>query len=284
MKVDCQWFGANLEAYFCEGLGVEELRLASEHLNTCLSCKSEVQALRDVDPVVKQVLDFRMAKARTAALAPRRSIGFQIGLAGAGVALAAALVFAVFIRQPSGSGESAAVIAPTLQSSDSSNTKSVKGDGSAPTGRLKPDAPDQPTSVKPTAPEPIIPEGAPEFAVIDPYGYGTSLADYRGRVLLFGIWSADHREATQNLQRVYQAFGSRRGLSVLGVARRKQDQLPGITFPMVFNDGSRLLEAHESDYVVIDKEGRVQMRGSLAEDANVLIPKIRAKLDQLGVR
>lgn len=284
MKVDCQWLDANLEGYFCENLGVEELRLASEHLKTCLSCRNEVQALRDMDPLIKQVLDFRMTKARTAALAPRRSLGFQIGLAGAGLALAAVLVFTVFVRQPNGRGGTVPVNQPQLQALDSPGTNSSKGDGSTQTVRSKLDAPDQPFSVQPIAPEPTIPDGAPEFAVIDPSGYAKSLSDYRGRVLIFGVWSADHHDAAEVLQRVYEAFGSRRGLNVLGITRRKQERLPGITFPMVFNDGSRLLEARDSDYVVIDKEGRVQLRGSLSEDASVLIPRIRTKLDQLGVR
>ena len=77
MKVDCQWFNTNLEAFFCDSLDAQQLQLASEHLKTCLSCRSEVQALRDVDPLVKQLLEFRMTKAIAGAHAPRRSIGFQ---------------------------------------------------------------------------------------------------------------------------------------------------------------------------------------------------------------
>jgi len=282
--MDCQWFNANLEAYFCETLGNEELLLVSEHLTTCLSCRNEVQSLRDVDPMVRQVLDYRMTKARLAASAPRRSIGFQLGLAGAGVALAAAIVFGVFLHQANEPGGSASIVPPTLQSSDSPDTKAGKGSDSTPTVRAKPVAPDQPAAVKSIAPEPIIPAGAPEFAVIDPSGYSKSLSDYRGRVLLIGIWSADRKETAQNLQRVYQALGTRRNLSVLGVSRRKQDPLPGMTFPVVFNDGSRLLEARDFEYVVVDKEGHEQLRGSLAGDSNALISKIRTKLEQLGVR
>jgi hypothetical protein len=51
---------------------------------------------------------------------------------------------------------------------------------------------------------------------------------------------------------------------------------------MVFNNGSRLLETRSSDFVIVDKEGSVQLRGSLAGDTNALTTKIKATLDELG--
>src|SRR5204862_7861176 len=98
MNVDCRWLGTKLEAYFCETLGDEDLRLASEHLNTCLNCRKELQALNDIDPLIKQLLEFRMTKAQAAARAPRRSLGFQLGLAGAALAVTAVLAFMIFTR------------------------------------------------------------------------------------------------------------------------------------------------------------------------------------------
>jgi hypothetical protein len=53
---------------------------------------------------------------------------------------------------------------------------------------------------------------------------------------------------------------------------------------MVFNNGSRLLETRSADFVVVDKEGNIQMRGSLAGDSTALTTKVRAKLDELGGR
>jgi hypothetical protein len=284
MKVDCQWFSSRLEAFFCESLGEPELQLASEHLKTCLTCRNEVQALQNVDPLVKQLLEFRMAKARAADRAPRRSLGFQLGLAAGGVALAGILVFAVFLRQTEAPNGLLPSIQTVLHSSGASDSGEGKLDGSIPTTRAKPDAPDQKSpSVKP-GPEPAIPEGAPEFLVADAAGYSTSLQDYRGHVLLFGVWSADEPEAAQNLQRLYQAFGNRKEVRILGISSRNQERLAGTTFPMVFNSGSHLIETHISNFALIDKEGTVQMRGSLVGDSNALIPKIREKLDELGGR
>jgi len=284
MKVDCQWFSSKLEAFFCDSLDAQELRLASEHLKTCLSCRSEVQALRDMDPLVKRLLEFRMTKAIAGAHAPRRSLGFQLGLAGAAMALVSILVFVVFLPHSDGPGGILPTLQTGIQSPDSPDGSDAKVDGTAPASRAKPDAPGQKSPGINPGSDPAITDNAPGFLVTDPSGYSTSLEDYRGRVLLIGVWSADQPEAAQSIQRLYQTFGSRKEVRILGVTSRSGERPAGMTFPMVFNNGSRLLETSSSNYVVVDKEGNVQMRGSLVADASALTTKIRAKLDELGGR
>jgi len=287
MKVDCQWISTNLEAFFSESLDVQQLQQASEHLKTCLSCRSEVQALRDVDPLIKQLLEFRMTKALAAAHAPKRSAAFQLGLAGAAVALVGVLVFVAFLGRTGGLGNLLPASQTTLQSEgnpDSQNSNDVKVDGEIPALRAKSDAPDPKSpGIKP-GPEPPITDISPAFLVTDPAGYSTNLEDYRGHVLFIGVWSEDQPEASQNIQKLYQAFGNRKEVRILGVTSRNQERPAGMTFPMVFNNGSRLLDIRSSDFAVVDKEGNVQMRGSLVVDPSVLTPKIRAKLDELGGR
>jgi hypothetical protein len=293
MKVDCQWFSANLEAYFCDGLDAQQLQMASEHLKTCLSCRSEIQALRNVDPLVKQLLEFRMSKALAGAHAPKRSIGFQLGLAGAAVALVGVLVFVALPGHTGGlrgllpTNQALVQSAGGTNSTDSPNSpdsNAVKVDNAAPNQRAKPDAPDvKSTGIKP-GPEPAITNNSPAFLVTDPAGYSTNLDDYRGRVLFIGVWSAEQPEAAQNIQKLYQSFGNRKEVRILGVTSRNQERPAGMTFPMVFNNGSRLLETRSSDFVIVDKEGNVQMRGSLVGDPNALTTKVRAKLDELGGR
>jgi len=278
MKIDCRWFSTNLEAFFCESLGTEDFKLASEHLQTCLSCRKEFQALHETDPLVKQVLAYRMTKARAAAFAPRRSMGFQLGLATAAVALLAVLGIVIFnqTERPKGSANQSAA-----QSPDPSKDED-KGEPSLSIDRTKPDAPDPRLQPVKPPPEPAISDNAPEFQVITPEGYSKSLQDYRNRILLFGVWSADRPETSQNLQRLYQAFGTRRDLQILGISSRGQDRPAGMTFPMVFNNGSRLLETRVASYAIVDKDGRVQWSDTLVGDSNVLISKVRAKLDELG--
>src|SRR4051812_40160877 len=164
MKVDCQWFSANLEAFFCDGLDDEQLQLASDHLRTCLRCRSEVQALRDVDPLVKHLLEYRMMKAVAGAHAPGRSMGFRLGLAGAAVALVG--IIAVLALGGTGAlGRLLPTSQTTLQNQEfpngpdnpnSQNSNDVKLDGETPALRAKPDAPDpNAPGIKP-GPEPVI--------------------------------------------------------------------------------------------------------------------------------
>jgi len=286
MKVDCQWLSTNLEAFFSDSLDAQQLQLASEHLKTCLSCRSEVQALRDMDPLVKQVLKLRMTKALAAAHAPKRSAAFQLGLAGTAVALVGVLVFVVMGRT-GGLGDLLPASQTTLQSEsrpNSQNSNDVKVDDEIPALRAKPDAPaPKSPGIKP-GPEPPITNTSPAFLVTDPAGYSTNLEDYRGRVLVIGVWSEDQPEAAQNIQNLYHAFVSRKEVRILCVTSRNQERPAGTTFPMVFNNGSRLLDIRSSDFAVVDKEGNVQMRGSLLVDPNVLTPRIRAKLDESGGR
>jgi len=282
MKVDCQWFTANLEAFFCDGLDVQQSQLASEHLKICSNCRNEVQALQNVDPLVKQLLAFRMARAEAAAHAPKRSIGFQIGLAGAAAALAGILVFAVFLRHPEGPGSVLPTNQAAIHSQEAPDTGDPKAEALALDSRAKPDAPISNTSGIKAAPEPAVSGNSPAFLVTDPAGYTTSLEDYRGRILLVGVWSEEQPEAAQSIQRLYQTFGNRKGVRVLGVTSRSTERPAGMTFPLVFNSGSRLMDTQTSNYVVVDKEGNVQMRGSLVTDSNALTAKIRVKLDELG--
>jgi hypothetical protein len=287
MKVDCQWLSANLEAFFCDGLDAQQLQLASEHLKTCLSCRSEVQALRDVDPLVKQLLEFRMTKAFAGAHAPKRGLGFQLGLAGAAVALVGVVVFVASLGRTGGLGGLLPASQTSLQSEGGPNSpdrNDVKVDDATPAPRAKTDAPDPKSAGIKPGPEPAITDSSPAFLVTDPAGYSTNLDDYRGHVVFIGVWSADQPEAAQNIQKLYQAFGNRKEVRILGVTSRNQERPAGMTFPMVFNNGSRLLETRSSDFVVVDKEGNVQMRGSLLGDPNALTTKIRAKLDELGGR
>jgi len=235
-----------------------------------------------MDPMVKQVLALRMTRAVAAAKAPRRSLGFQIGLAGAAAALVGILMFAVFLRRNDGPSNILGPGQAAVQNPESPSANDGKADPVAPDARAKPDAPDPKSpGIKP-GPEPAIAVNAPAFLVTDPAGYSKSLEDYRERVLLVGVWSADQPEAAQNIQKLYQSFGNRKEVRILGVTSRNQERPAGMTFPLVFNSGSRLLDTRTSDYVIVGKDGTVQMRGSLIGDSNALTAKIKSKLDELG--
>jgi hypothetical protein len=125
-----------------------------------------------------------------------------------------------------------------------------------------------------------VPDG-PEFAVTDAAGYTATLDSYKGRVLLFGLVSSEHKAAVENLQQIYEAFGANPGIRILGVARR-DDSFAGTTFPRYFNQGSKLMGIQEGEFLLIDAGGKSRLKGSLADAAQTA--RLRTQLDQLGIR
>src|SRR5262245_8046014 len=242
IKVDCQWLITNMETYFGEGLKAEEARLLADHLESCADCRQEIQSLRDIDPLVKQLFRYRLEQSQAARFAQisKPRLAGSLGLAGVGIAVAAALVFALLPQNTTTTPPRIATVTPPPVIEQ--NAKSVE----APPNKL-PDAPPvihaKPDATPPVAPrkpaaETLVPANAPQFGVIDPAGYSTTLADYRGYNLLLGVWSSDRPQAAMALERVYRTFGSNTRVRILGVSRSRQNRLAGTTFPMVFNNGS----------------------------------------------
>src|SRR5262245_24691941 len=287
MKPDCQWLTANLEAYFCEKLDDRQLRLVTEHLESCAACNQEVQSLRDVDHTLKQLFRHRLAQAQSPLrLAhPSRGIAVRFGLPATGLILAVTLGFMLVPREPLPSSSSIKVTSPPTVATTSQTTQvpTIKTPEGSAIVRTKPDVPDQRPTLQ-HAPESAVSKNAPAFVVIDPAGYSTNLSDYRGYALLFGVWSSDQPEAAMALERLYQTFGTDARVRILGVSRGRQNRLTGTTFPIVFNSGSRLLEAEKGEFFLIDTTGTVRHRGSLLANASTLVPEVRTELEKIGIR
>jgi hypothetical protein len=125
---------------------------------------------------------------------------------------------------------------------------------------------------------------AADFRVMDPAGYSQTLEDFRGRILLFGVLNGEQPQTAANFQRVYEAFGANTRLRILGVSVQRQAKPPNTTFPIAYNQGSRLLGAASSQFLLVDEAGSVRFRGSLAEEPDRVLERIRAELDLLGIR
>jgi hypothetical protein len=271
MIVDCRWMDERFEAYCCDRLEEGERRLAESHLKECLHCREELVGLEAIDPLVKDVFRHRLNVARSPRAPQMRLRVFPVAAAALAVIAVVAAVVSMRTSAPTPVLPPIAIQAPApLESVEPKQTEEPA------INRAKPD------EIRPTVPSVIPPAGRSNngelFAVIDPAGYVRRLEDFRGYVLVVGVWSDNQPQAAQNLNQVYRTFANNASFRLLGVANGPQNPVAGVTFPIVYNYDSQLLGAKESEFVVIDADGAERLRGSLVTDTSNLIQDIRSAL------
>jgi hypothetical protein len=284
MTTNCDWCQSKLEAYFSEELSQADLRLFQSHLISCGNCSREVQELKAIDPLVQQVLQRRLGQARVAGQWNTRPRVWKVALASSGIALAVVLGIGNLALRPEASAPSSAATPPKLEEVAPNPIIENLKEKSSPTtgqglGKLE-----EGTSVPP-APQPELdrrPANGPEFAIIDASGEASTLEDFKGRVLLFGVVSSDQKEAVANLQELYLDFQSKPNARILGVADHRDDKIEGATFPLRFNKASKLLGVQNGQFLIVDSAGSSRLKGSLANEADVT--RARTQLGQLGVK
>ncbi len=235
MNVDCQWIDSNLEAFFCDQLNSEENRRARNHIAGCDRCRDLVSELKAVDPLVKKLFHHELAHARS----PQRRSPVLIGSVAAAVA---ALILVVVMQVPQFVTNHSAEGSQPIAAATTAIQEPVlpKVPETASTDRVKPDAAalDQRGQV-PVRAVPV-PENAPDFLVTDPAGYSRNLKDFRDHVLIFGVWTSQRPQTVSSLQHVYQAFAPNTKLRILGVATQREAKPKAATFPITYNQGSKL--------------------------------------------
>ena len=270
-SLDCKWIENNLEALFCDRLDPEELRLAQAHIESCASCRQEVGALNAIDPLVKKNFQRELRMVRQ----PRSvHAGRVFGLSAAGVALVAILAFAG-LRTPQNNpsaapAQSAAVTpAPVAENPTSAPVKNQET-SVTPVERTKPlDRPDK-------APDQIFralppkSDNAPEFLVVDLAGYTRRVEDLRGHVALITVWSGASSEAVSNFEKLYKAHGSQARFRFVGVSNERLAKPANTTFPVFYNQGSKLFDLRPGEFVLLDEKGEIVLRGSLVKDFDKL--------------
>jgi hypothetical protein len=271
-SINCQWIENNLEALYCDKLDQEQVRLARAHIENCQSCSREVQALNAIDPLVKKYFRRELQIARQ-----RRTLraGRLFGLSAATLALVAILLFValgtpqtqVRHQQPSASLTPQDVAPPAARNDVPPPIKNP--DETAPVARTKPN---QPTIVPDRTPagRPAASGNAPEFLVTDLAGYAHTLEDYRGHVALIGVWSGASQEAISNLETLYKTYGGNVKFRFIGVSNARLAKPANVTFPVFYNQGSKLFGARSGEFVLLDENGGVLLRGSLVKDIEIL--------------
>src|SRR5207245_8534971 len=116
------------------------------------------------------------------------------------------------------------------------------------------------------APQLAVSENTPDFLVTDPAGYSHTLDDYRGHFVVIAVWTAGQPEPTANLERLYKTFGANPKFRFLGVANERLAKPANTTFPVVYNQDSKILGIQPGQFVLLDETGLVKLRGSLLKD------------------
>jgi len=279
MTVDCQWIENNLEALFCDSLNEEQTRLARAHIENCVACREETQTLNAIDPLIKQHFRRELAIARRPRAVNTRRV---FGVSGATLALAAILLFAVMraplvteLREPPLPGQSQT--APTASIEPAPPIKNeIPGED---TGRAKPiPGADRVAGQQSFVPPPAaVSPNAPDFMITDHAGYSHTADEYRGHVVVIGIWSDAQPEATGNLDWLYRTYAANTKLRFFGVSNRGQTKPANVTFPVVYNQGSKVFGAQPGDFVVLDENGSVELRGSLVKDFDSIRKLLQGK-------
>jgi hypothetical protein len=276
MTVDCQWIEKNLEGLFCGTLSPEDNRIAREHIESCATCEKEIAALNAIDPLVKRYFQSELDRAvrRSTISSQAYAKGRLFGLGSAALA-AASILLVIGLRTahqnpvippaPVAQQLAAPESVPTVKSPDSGTVERAKplegiaGVDSAPADRAQTPAPVSSPN-----------QNTPEFLVSDPAGYSRTLNDYRGHILVIGILNARQPNATSNLELLYKTFGSNPNFRFVGISDDHQTKPANTTFPLTYNQGSRLFGAKAGEFVLLDEMGSIELRGSLTKDFEAL--------------
>jgi hypothetical protein len=272
MKAECQWISTNLEAFFCDRLTAEETRRVYDHIQACLDCHQQVEGIRQVDAVVRRYFRQQLARAR---VPQRRRFAWAYAAATAG--LAALFIIGITLQLPNPQAPSPTVSVPAAapEIKKINEPTEIRREKPQDTGSRLAEATPRPS-------RPVTPPGAAqaEFLVTDPAGYSRTLDDYRGYVLLLGIVGLDQPQAAANMERVYKTFGPNTQVRVLGIIDERETRPQNTTFPVAYNQDSRLFDASAAELIVIDQSGEVRLRTSLLEDSRDLIQTLRATLEK----
>jgi hypothetical protein len=274
MNVDCQWIEKNLEALFCDGLSEGDDRLARAHIDACASCRSQVQALRAIDPLIKSHFRHELEIARRPRLLHK---GRVLGLTGAAAAVVA-LSLLLVMRTPSLNSPVAlpGVLPPSAAPTVSVETPApIKTEEQPEPIRAKPSAAPAASPDRQAPTPPPVTSDATDFLVTDPAGYSHSIGDYRGHMVVIGVWKSDQTETVSNLERLYKANAANTNLRLLAVSTDRSPKPANTTFPIVYNQGSKLFGAQPGEFVVLDENGVIELRGSLVKNFDTLTKVLR---------
>ena len=277
MSNDCQWVESRLEDFLADSAPPEVRIRIESHLDTCTACRQEVEGYRKVDNLVRSHFEHQLARAESGTNLSFRPLRVAGAFAGTG-----GLVLAVWL----GMGVSEPMPAPSLEEAGISPTgvedPLLKAEEEADILRAKPTEEeavpglDLLTPARETVARPAA-EAMRSFYVTDAAGYTRTLADYSGSILVLGVFGDGGQDAFEN---AYASYGTDTRFSFVGVTSTTDQRAEGITFPLLVNRGSSLLETPASGFTIVAPDGEIYRRGSLQN--NSLIGVLATSLEELS--
>jgi len=271
-SLDCNWVQEHFEALFCGRLEPEQDRLVREHIESCASCRREIEALNAIDPLVKRHFQRELAASQSPRVA---HTGRLLGVSTAALALVGVLLF-VILRAPqttpAAPAQTVAAQAPVDTENQPAAPSKNPDDTNPPVERTKPANEVSRVLDSATAARPAASDSAdvPDLLVTDPAGYSHRLEDFRGHVTVIAVWSKASPEAIANLERLYKAHGADARFRFLGVSNERLAKPSNVTFPIFYNKGSKVLGVRSGEFALVDEKGEVTLRGSLVKDFDSL--------------
>jgi hypothetical protein len=271
-SLDCKWVKEHFEALFCDRLEPEQNRLVREHMESCASCRREMEALNAIDPLVKRHFQRELAVAQSPRVA---HTGRLLGVSTAALALVGILLFVVLRTPqttPAAPAEAVAAQAPVETENEPPSPPKNPDDTNAPVERTKPANEVSRVLDSATAARPASSDSAdvPDLVVTDPAGYSHRLEDFRGHVTVIAVWSKASSEAIANFERLYKAHGADPRFRFLGVSNERLAKPANGTFPIFYNKGSKVLGVQSGEFALVDEKGELTLRGSLVKDFDSL--------------
>ena len=279
MSNDCHWVESRLEDFLSDNADSEVRARVESHLETCDACRQEVEGYGEVNNRVRAYFEHQLARAEGGTRLSLRPIRLAGAFAGAG-AIALALWMGMGMPDPE--------LAPTLEQAALGDATDeglvVKAAEGGEALRAKPaEGETTPELDFPTTDSNAVaarpPEANADFYVTDTAGYSQTLADYSGSILVLGVFDENGYDA---FEEAHAAYGSDARFNFVGVALNSDIRPANITFPLVSNRGSSLLDTPAGAFAIVGPDGAIMRRGLF--DVDSLVDVLGASVEELGER
>ena len=279
MTDDCKLVESRLENFLTDQTDAETRGRIEQHLEACKDCRDEVAGYEEVDRRIAVYFDRQVAIAHGGGTqVPVRVGTFATASVMAGVALVALVLWLPGTSdQPTDAGPTVSESPATVGAVVDEVAKAT--DLPAAT-RAKPATESGARTPSETAAAGAEIRVSLNFSVTDTAGYSYALSDFAGSVIVMAVFD-DRSPGAPAFQEAYEAFGATQDLRFLGVTLTVGSQPDEITFPVMLNRGSSLMDTPAGEFVVLTAEGNVHSRGSLQDES--LLSTIASTLRELGL-